>query len=94
MLEKKDIDHLTELARLFVPEEEKDALVKDLQAILAYVSELNAVTADTGAAPEAGALRNVMREDDIPTPGGTYTEAILANAPKVENGYVKVRAIF
>jgi len=94
MLTRADIDHLAALARLAIPEEEKDRLVKDLGGVLEYVSELNELDIEITAADRAGALRNVMREDAEPTPGGTYTSAILENAPDKKDGYVKVRQIF
>lgn len=94
MLTREDIDHLADLARLSVSDGEKDRLTKDLGSVLAYVSQLEEVTTDAGSAPEAGALRNVMREDGEPSPGGAYTEVVLRNAPATEDGYFKTKKIF
>lgn len=94
MLTRDDIDHLADLARLAVADEEKDRLATDLGGILAYVSQLEEVTTEASPTPDAGVLRNVMREDGEPTASGTYTEAILANAPETEDGYFKMKAIF
>lgn len=94
MLTRTDIDHLAALARIAVPDEEKDRLVKDLGGVLDYISELNELDIEITAEDRAGALRNVMRDDAEPNPGGTYTPAILENAPDKKDGYVKVRQIF
>ncbi len=93
MLKKEDIEHLSTLARITVSEEEKEAFVPQLDAILEYVSELGKVVTKADATPKAGILRNALRADEDPYVGGQFTEGILANAPQVENGYVKVGQI-
>lgn len=93
MLKKEDIEHLSALARITVSDVEKEAFVPQLDAILAYVSELGKVVTKEDATPKAGVLRNALREDVNPYAGGEFTDAILANAPHVENGYVKVGQI-
>lgn len=93
MLKKEDIEHLSALARVTVSDEEKAAFAPQLDAILAYVSELGKVVTKEDATPKAGVLRNALRADENPHVGGEFTEAILANAPHVENGYVKVGQI-
>jgi aspartyl-tRNA(Asn)/glutamyl-tRNA(Gln) amidotransferase subunit C len=93
MLKKEDIDHLATLARITVSSEEKEDFVRELDAILAYVSELGGVVTKEDVAPKVGILRNALRADENPYAGGEFTEAILANAPHVEDGYVKVGQI-
>ena len=93
MLKPEDIDHLATLARIHLSEEEKEEFPSQLEAILAYVSEINeVVTEDRPVSP--GLVKNVTRSDDDLTVSGAYSESILANAPNTENGYVKVRQIF
>lgn len=92
-LTRQDIDHLAELARISISDEEKDRMVKDLSGVLAYVSELKEVASSAGK-PEAGALRNVLRSDGQPSGGGEYRDALLRNAPDSEDGYYKMKAIF
>lgn len=94
MLKKEDIEHLATLARISVSEEEKESFAEQLDSVLGYVSELNKVVTIEESAPEAGELRNVMRDDDMPNVGGEFTDAILENAPHKEDGYVKVGQIF
>ncbi len=93
MLKKEDIEYLATLARITISEEEKAELPGKLDPVLAYVSEISSVVTAEEAAPRVGNLRNVMREDVNPNPGGTFTNAILANAPRKEDGYFKVERI-
>ncbi len=93
MLRKEDIEHLATLARLEIADEEKELFVHQLDSVLGYVSEISAV-ATAHVTPTAGVLRNVLRDDAHPNIGGTFTEAILANAPHREKQYVKVEQIF
>jgi aspartyl-tRNA(Asn)/glutamyl-tRNA(Gln) amidotransferase subunit C len=101
MLTKADIENLSVLARVAVSDEEKESFAVQLDSVLAYVSDIRKVaTADAGALFEAqtplaraGELRNVTRPDTEPAEGGSYTSAILANAPDSEDGYVKVAKI-
>lgn len=91
-IELKDVEHLAGLARIAVSEEEKKILQHDLEEILAYVSQVKEVGFDVGA-PEAGELRNVMREDSEPHESGKFTEDILAQAPAREGNRISVKKI-
>ena len=80
------------LARLGLSDQEVNRLAEQLRNILAYIDALN--RADTSRVPATAhplSERNVMREDR-PTPC-LPVEAALRNAPSVEGGYFKVRAI-
>ena len=87
-----DVKHLATLARLDIPEAEQEALLGDLTAILGYVDQIKSAPMPEAAfaAPE---LRNITREDVATTPTGSYTEAMLAAAPKSQDGYVEVKKI-
>ena len=92
MLKREDIDHLAGLARLALSDEEKDAFPKQLDAVLDYVSEVTRVSTKDEA-DRAGSLKNVLRDDVDAYSGGEWTKEVLANAPKQENGYIKVEQI-
>ncbi len=94
MLKKEDIEHLATLSRMAISEEEKGSMAAQLDSVLSYVSELSKVVTKEESAPRAGLLRNVMREDADPYPGGEFTDAILENAPHQQDGYLKVGQIF
>ncbi len=86
-----DIEKLASLSRLKLSVEEKEMLARDMDSILSYVSELPDM-----AAPESRPkppLRNVLRDDGEPHATGMHTEALLAEAPKSEEGYVSVKPI-
>jgi len=92
MIEKKDIEKLAVLSRIEVSEEEKDILRKDMESILAYVSQIKEAVSEVPP-KEAGELRNVMRGDNNPHHKGAYTKEIMDEVPDKENGYVKVKQI-
>ncbi len=94
MLERKDIDNLAVLARLDLSDAEKDKLQKDMESILGYISELQKAPAVEESHKSSDySLKNVMREDGEAYESGVNTEAILAEAPKVKNGYFAVKKI-
>ena len=91
-IELKDVEHLAGLARIAVSDSEKEVLRHDMEEILAYVSQVTSVTAEPGV-PEAGDLRNVMREDENPHEAGIFTEDILKQAPAREGNRISVKKI-
>jgi len=92
MLEKKDVEKLANLSRMEVSEDEKAVLLKDLEEILGYVSEVQeVVTGDV--VPEEGKLHNVMRQDENPHKSGEFSKEIMEEAPNTKDGYVKVKKI-
>ena len=91
MIQKEDIEKLAALARLNPSPLQMDALTRDIESILAYVSQIEQEEAASGTSVPP--LRNVMREDGEPHPAGAHTEALLAEAPKREGDYVVVKPI-
>jgi aspartyl-tRNA(Asn)/glutamyl-tRNA(Gln) amidotransferase subunit C len=83
------LDHLCELAKLKLTEDERNAFLRDLNRILEYFSIIDEVEAE-GVEPafHVLGLSNVMREDEIGRERLTQEEA-LANAPYKEEGYIK-----
>lgn len=90
MIDSRDIDRLAELARIDLPTDEREALTRDIEAIVAYVSEIRRAPE---APPAAPALANVFREDGEPHAPGAYTETLLAAAPNRSGEYVAVKAV-
>lgn len=76
-----DVDHVARLARLEFTAEEKQQLTIELNAILAYMEQLDALDTDA-VEPLAQVIEssNVFRTD-VHTPGLTREEA-LRNAPE------------
>jgi aspartyl-tRNA(Asn)/glutamyl-tRNA(Gln) amidotransferase subunit C len=91
-LTRDEVLHIARLARLRLEPEEVDRTADQLSGILDYFTALQSVDTD-GVEPTANPLplRNVMREDSV-TPSLPRDDA-LANAPAVEDGLVRVRAV-
>lgn len=90
LLNKQTIKMLTSLSRINCTEEEQEALLSDLQKILAYIDQLDEV--DTENTPVCNqvipSVVNVMREDKV---GETLPrEVFLANAPSQIGGMIRV----
>lgn len=93
-LTRAQVQHIAELAKLKLTEDEINRMTEQLSAILDYAARLQAL--DTEAIPPTASvvpLRNVMR-DDVVLPS-MPREEVLANAPdKSEDGeFFRVRAI-
>ncbi len=88
-----DIAALAALARIDIPKEEEQSLAREIPAILSFVEEVQKVAAKLPDHPEAGAHRNVMREDTGAHEAYAYTEDILSAAPSREGDYIKVRQV-
>jgi aspartyl-tRNA(Asn)/glutamyl-tRNA(Gln) amidotransferase subunit C len=87
-----EVEHIAELAKLGLTEEEKHALQEQLSAILEYFEMLQ--EADTSAVPPTAtvlSLRNVMREDEVQP--SLSPEEILANAPQRDGDSFRVQAV-
>lgn len=92
MISKKDIENLANLARIKLSDKEKEGLAKDIDSILAYVDQIKAAPIGDFK-PQAGEVRNVMREDDVVNTSAEDRQCILDEAPKREGDYVAVKKI-
>lgn len=91
-LTRAEVEHIAELARLSLTEQEESLFQDQLSAILDYAAVLQSV--DTSAVPPTATvlrLRNVMRDDAVAP--SMPTEDVLANAPAASDGYFRVKAI-
>ena len=77
------------LARIKVSEAELEAMVPELNGILAWVEQLGEVDV-SGVEPMTAVISNTLRlRADIETDGGVL-DAVLANAPAAEHGFFGV----
>jgi len=91
-LSRVEVEHIAELAKLSLTDAEKEQFREQLSAILEYAEILQRL--DTEAIPPTATvlpLRNVMAAAQVRP--SFPREDILANAPEVEDGCFKVRAI-
>jgi aspartyl-tRNA(Asn)/glutamyl-tRNA(Gln) amidotransferase subunit C len=92
-ISRKEVEHVANLARLTLTEEEAERYTKDLNAILEFAAKLNELdTSDVPPTSHATDVKNVMRED-VNRPSISREEA-LRNAPEHEDGQFKVPAVF
>ena len=86
---KSDLDHVTVLSRLSVPEEQSEKYIEQLDKFLNYVENLQGVdTENVKPTTYALPMQNVFREDVVKP--SLDREAALSNAPFKEDGYFKV----
>lgn len=86
-----DLENLSKLARIDILPSEKEKMLADMQAILGYISEINSVEGELVRGEES--FFNVVRDDVVTRATGSNTGTILAEAPSVKNGYVKVEQV-
>ncbi|MEA2112532.1 MAG: Asp-tRNA(Asn)/Glu-tRNA(Gln) amidotransferase subunit GatC [Patescibacteria group bacterium] len=91
-MEIKEIENLANLCRINLSQEEKGQLLKDMDSILGFVDQIQTIDIDKEK-KITGNLRNVLREDEKSHESGEFTDSILSEAPKKENGYFKVKKI-
>ncbi|MFC4812102.1 MULTISPECIES: Asp-tRNA(Asn)/Glu-tRNA(Gln) amidotransferase subunit GatC [unclassified Paenibacillus] len=88
----KDVEHVANLARLELSEQEKEQFAGQLNAILKYAEKLNELqTDDVEPTTHVLPVRNVMREDEVRA--SVTNETALRNAPDDEDGQFKVPAV-
>lgn len=89
---KETIEHVANLARLNLTDEEKSTLVSDMEQIISYVDKLNELdTSNVKPTDHVIPISNVFREDKAEP--SFPREKILANAPSSEDGCFKVPKI-
>jgi aspartyl-tRNA(Asn)/glutamyl-tRNA(Gln) amidotransferase subunit C len=93
MIEDRDIEKLALLSRISISPEEKSSLRRDIEAVLAYISDITKVAGEAEGTPSYSPLRTVLRDDASPHESGVHTDAILSLAPEREGNYVKVKRI-
>jgi aspartyl-tRNA(Asn)/glutamyl-tRNA(Gln) amidotransferase subunit C len=91
---KDEVKKLAELARIELTEEEVVKMQGEIEAILAYVATIQKVSLpDVPQSSPYLDIENVMREDGEPHAPGIYTDAIMAQAPKKQGNFIKVKKI-
>jgi len=88
-LDKATVARIANLARIKLPEAEREAIAGELSKILAWIEQLNQVPTD-GVEPMASVahMKLPMREDKVTD--GDCRDKILQNAPQAANGFFAV----
>jgi aspartyl-tRNA(Asn)/glutamyl-tRNA(Gln) amidotransferase subunit C len=84
-----EVDHIAELARLKLTDEEEQRFRQQLSDILEYAARLQAIdTSQTLPGPARQLAGSVLRAD-VPAPSLELKD-VLANAPQAEDGQFRV----
>ena len=89
---RSDVEHVANLARLHLTDDELDRMQEQLSKILDAIDTLQQVdTSHVGPTASVIQLENVMREDEVRP--GISREAALANAPLRDDPFLRVPTV-
>jgi len=90
MISKAEVQHIANLARLGLTDEEIEKYQKDLSSILDYVEKLKKVNV-SGVEPTSHSVKveNITRKDEAGKPDGKLIDL----APDRKEDYLKVKSI-
>lgn len=92
-ISQQELDHLCRLAHLGLTPEEAEHMRSEISGILDHIAILREVdTTDVAPTAFAVPVENIVREDEVRP--SWDPEAVLANAPRREDGLFEVQAIF
>ena len=92
-IEKADIEHVAQLARLKLNETEEQKFTQEIGEILNYVDELGQIQEkDVEPISQISGLKNVARPDEITN--ANDRDNLLSNTPEKNDGYIKVKQVF
>ena len=92
MISKDDVQKLAKLARIKIETGEEERLASDMDNILAYVTQIKDVSGTLEIRGKEK-VKNALREDSSPHEPGIFSEELIAEAPKKEGRYFKVKKI-
>jgi len=93
-LSKEEIQHIADLARLELTDEELEKYGSQLSNVLTYIDELKEVdTADVIPTAQVTGLENIMRADEVSAWPEDEVEAALGQAPEREGRNIKVKRV-
>ena len=89
---RADVEHVAQLARLHLTDDELDRMQTQLSRILEAIETLRDVdTGHVGPTASVIALENVMREDIVS--GSMPRDVTLANAPLRDDPFIRVQTV-
>ena len=93
LIDKKELKHLADLARIELKESEQEKLLQDLGGILNYVEELKELGTDN-IEPMAGGtdVKNAFRADEIG--GRLQAEPVVEEFPEKKGRQLKIPPVF
>jgi len=92
-INRQDIDHIAELARLDLSIEEKDVFGQQFESILAYIGQLQELdTQHVDITAQVSGLLDVWRSDEVRPWDKDEVAAALAQG-EGRDGYIKVKKV-
>ena len=89
MVTREDVLQMARLSKLYIKEEEMDALTKDMDNIIAFAETISTAQCEQTNFDNINNLTNVLREDVVVP---SYDrEEILKNAESQDEGYFLVK---
>ena len=89
MVTREDVLQMARLSKLYIKEEELDALTKDMDNIIAFAETISAAQCEQTNFDNINNLSNVLREDVVVP---SYDrEEVLKNAESQDEGYFLVK---
>ena len=89
MVTREDVLQMARLSKLYIKEEELDALTKDMDNIIEFAETISAAQCEQTNFDNINNLSNVLREDVVVP---SYDrEEILKNAESQDEGYFLVK---
>jgi len=95
IIDKASLGHLAKLARLKLTAKENQIFLKDLQKILNYFNQLQAISTDEIEPMTGGTVqKNILREDEVNIERKPHSVndvgRIVEAFPETDKGYLKV----
>ena len=92
MVTREDVLQMARLSKLYIKEEELDALTKDMDNIIAFAETISTAQCEQTNFDNINNLTNVLREDVVVP---SYDrEEILKNAESQDEGYFFEKNLF
>ena len=93
-LTKQQIEHIANLARLDLTEDEIEIYLGELTGIIDYVSLLKeADVCDIEPTAQIAGLENIMREDEVKDCEKNIIKNILEQAPETKDKQIKLKRV-
>lgn len=93
MIKTEEFEHLANLARIDLDEQDKSSLIKEFDSILTYIDALKKVSVSMDAESRVGAVKNIMREDVVISQDENDRKALIAEAPDKVGDFIAVKKI-
>lgn len=93
-MKREEIEHLANLSRIELTDEEIEKYTKQFGEIVSYVDKIKEITGGSEDMKiESAGVSNVFRKDDNVQETGLFTDKILESAPDTKDNFVKVKKI-